>query len=475
MISETEYIVDFDKINAENLRLSVLQENTQSNQGNGAYSGKISQLLSSPFHNSEKGGLGSSSGSSRRNQMILRHVPSPEVMETLSLMKSESKWAKLEDESTFSTTNSNVHSNAYLVVTAQRPYFMLWATKKWSQMMGYLVNDIIAYELSVVFGPQTQNIKKLESLLDAVNEGNPQHMVLPIRRRDGKEFLVSLHMFPIFDSGSMSSEASSPSAMSNHTLSSFQAAAKPAKLSFSGAPLRADYFSSAYAYNNAIADPIKSITNPPSKQPIRKYSNPDSPPAGEDQGLLEETEEEKKDIESNDERKSDSLQDSISLGAVYSSRSMSNTSNSTPLQKSALKNHNPMLTPGIQGHTVLNTMANTSVFNPPPSHLRSSFSGYGNYETSIHSDSTLDEIIMQEQESQLSILHSVMSAGSLQHSDDVSHSSNSSFASPAPHSMYQQFSATNTQQSRISFQHKSHTMKKVAYIVLQFSTPKEGI
>lgn len=36
---------------------------------------------------------------------------------------------------------------AYLVLTPVRPFYMLWATRKWTQLTGYLVNDVIAYDI----------------------------------------------------------------------------------------------------------------------------------------------------------------------------------------------------------------------------------------------------------------------------------------------------------------------------------------
>ena len=56
--------------------------------------------------------------------IIHRTPPSAEVIASLLLMRSESGWSKLEDE------------GAYLVVTPLRPFFMLWATRKWTQLTG---------------------------------------------------------------------------------------------------------------------------------------------------------------------------------------------------------------------------------------------------------------------------------------------------------------------------------------------------
>ena len=129
-------------------------------------------------------------------------------METLSRMQSEPRWAKLEQDSMSHATCS------YLVLTAQSPFFMLWASRRWTQLTGYLVNDIIAYEVAALFGVHTQNAARVESLCEVVvnSQGarSPQHTVLSIPRRDGLEALVSLHVFPVFESTVVPQSQSQP-------------------------------------------------------------------------------------------------------------------------------------------------------------------------------------------------------------------------------------------------------------------------
>ena len=63
--------------------------------------------------------------------LLHRKPPSAEVIASLLLMQSEPRWSKLEDE------------GAYLVLTPLRPFYMLWATKKWTQLMGKFVCCVI--------------------------------------------------------------------------------------------------------------------------------------------------------------------------------------------------------------------------------------------------------------------------------------------------------------------------------------------
>jgi hypothetical protein len=97
---------------------------------------------------------------------LFRKPPSPEVIATLLLMKCEPCWSKLEDE------------GAFLVLTSLRPFFMLWATRKWTQLTGYLVNDVIAYDVCALLGPKADR-GAFEELLESVGlHGRAEHMVV---------------------------------------------------------------------------------------------------------------------------------------------------------------------------------------------------------------------------------------------------------------------------------------------------------
>jgi hypothetical protein len=88
------------------------------------------------------------------------------VIASLLLMKSEPAWSKLEDE------------GAYLVLTPLRPFFMLWATRKWTQLTGYLVNDVIAYDICTLLGPKADHSAFEEALEAAGSAGKAQHIMV---------------------------------------------------------------------------------------------------------------------------------------------------------------------------------------------------------------------------------------------------------------------------------------------------------
>jgi hypothetical protein len=75
--------------------------------------------------------------------MGYRKAPSPTLMNALSVMKNEYRWAKLEEQ------------GAYLITSPEPPFIILWATKKWTQLTGYVLNDILAEDISILSGPKT--------------------------------------------------------------------------------------------------------------------------------------------------------------------------------------------------------------------------------------------------------------------------------------------------------------------------------
>lgn len=206
-IYETDAIVEYDKIKTENIKMNMLlnssdmmtnNNNTLSNHFSlpfqhthhhshhtSASSSNVFSTSSSPLTSSPLGGM--TSLRQRPNGMTM---PSPELMETLNVLKGESNWGKLEDL-----------TDSYLVITPEAPYYMLWATRKWSQLLGYFINDILAQEISSLFqGPNVLFEKILTSILPKVTMGQVDHLMTPIYRRDGKELLVSIHFFPVYDS-----------------------------------------------------------------------------------------------------------------------------------------------------------------------------------------------------------------------------------------------------------------------------------
>lgn len=267
-IVETPFLVDLAKIQEENFKLTVLQDyssssakgfrgsnitmassflgaslahhhhhqshphgGSESSMGSGSHGhghGHGSGGPGGAAASTSGGGSGLSAYSRAQGQQrVVRKPPSPEVIASLLLMKSEPGWSKLEDE------------GAYLVVTPLRPYFMLWATRKWTQLTGYLVNDVIAYDICTLLGPKADHLA-FEAALDSVaGSGKSEHIMvslLPalvasvcsalapvpssahlhfvppppqstIYRRDGKPMQLSVHLFPVFDSSRSAKEA----------------------------------------------------------------------------------------------------------------------------------------------------------------------------------------------------------------------------------------------------------------------------
>jgi hypothetical protein len=59
------------------------------------------------------------------------------LIAALSVMRSEPKWTGLDDD------------GAYLVLSPSGPFLVLWATKRWTQLTGYLVNDVLGASISL--------------------------------------------------------------------------------------------------------------------------------------------------------------------------------------------------------------------------------------------------------------------------------------------------------------------------------------
>ncbi len=520
-ITETEFVIDIEKIQKENFRLALQEDSSPRNPMISGVSGSqrssmkksTSSKMFSPFSSSP-----TPTTSMKRNSSIIRHVPSAEVMETLSLMKAEAKWSKLEDES------SNTPTGSYLVVTATRPFYMLWATKRWTQLMGYLVNDIIAYELSVLFGPHMQTIMKVENMLDLIVNSNgnigPLHIVLPLPRRDGKEAMISLHMFPVYESfghGGPSSVSSTPSTTSAASyVQSPHNAVRPSRLSFSATGTGPMYG------GNSIQNPIPSKSNtgaganttikrsgsstsliqdasvPPSiatpaNEGVRFSESATDSPEGESQSLLVAPQSTQsagpsgtfmRDVGSVPNTPALIKDDSsvLSYGDVYcntvsstQSNPVSNFSMISPM-RSTIK---PVNNGSLLGddNVASNTLANGSTVNNYPVASTTTVQPQTDMSISMYSDSTTDEVMYHEPDSHISILNSVLSANGNPASDANSilgtpagRLQQSSYYSSSSHSMFSTQAAMGTVQR---IQAPITEMRKVAYIVLHFSTPKE--
>ena len=113
-----------------------------------------------------------------------RNAPSRELIEAVSAMKAEVQWSKLEDD------------GAYVIITPIAPYYMLWATKRWTQVMGYFVNDLLGLDISLLFGPKT-DVMALLSLLSTMITGHSLHIMVRIILFSDIAPLLHIHLFRV--------------------------------------------------------------------------------------------------------------------------------------------------------------------------------------------------------------------------------------------------------------------------------------
>jgi hypothetical protein len=148
-IPETPYIVNYQKLHEEQIKVSVMNQSSSSSAlssssssssssqyrptnpihfaGGGISSPFLQQFSYSPSNNAFSSSVSSSFPGGRLNPGCAtgRPAPSKELIETISIMKSEVRWSKLDNE----------ENGCYLVLTPMQPHYMLWATKKWTQWM----------------------------------------------------------------------------------------------------------------------------------------------------------------------------------------------------------------------------------------------------------------------------------------------------------------------------------------------------
>lgn len=203
-ISETPFVVNTDIIHAEHLRLSFIQ------RGN-PYS---HQPTPTPYSSS-----GESCGNPHLSHHFL-HTLSKEFITNLSLLKQEPQWAALDANNQLS----------YLILSPKAPFYVLYTNKRYLQTTGYVLLDLLAQPLDGLLGSNMpNNVSHLESgggggggysssifynissrdiamrdlLLEKLRivetAGVAEHVMANLSRRDGKDVLCSLHLFPIFE------------------------------------------------------------------------------------------------------------------------------------------------------------------------------------------------------------------------------------------------------------------------------------
>jgi hypothetical protein len=108
------------------------------------------------------------------------------VARAISTLRSEPAWDELEA------------LGPVLILGAQFPYLVIGATKKWSQLTGFLMSDVVAKDISFLEGAQSNKVL-FRHVCAEVCRGHASHACLTHYRRDGSAFVNSVHGFPVFD------------------------------------------------------------------------------------------------------------------------------------------------------------------------------------------------------------------------------------------------------------------------------------
>lgn len=108
------------------------------------------------------------------------------VARAIATLRAEPAWDALES------------LGPVLIVGAKKPFLVIGATKKWSQLTGFLMSDVVAKDLSFLEGAQSNKVL-LRHVCAEVCKGRSAHACLTHYRRDGSAFVNSVHGFPVFD------------------------------------------------------------------------------------------------------------------------------------------------------------------------------------------------------------------------------------------------------------------------------------
>lgn len=234
-------------------------------------------------------------------ERLIAAVPSSSLMAAVSAMKRESRWLTLEES-----------GQACVVLTPAEPQLIVWATKQWTNLTGYFINELIASELSCLYGPHTNRAAIATAFREICHDVHPSaahalggsslpgsgrfgpfnttvnsdgtHIICTLYKRDGEAMTCSLHMIPIYDAATVPSgrelqpvtsrgvvaESSIPRA-GQHRESEEASKPMPIPSASTEAPTPMDKDDSS-----STSPPLRSISNSLSKFAFRSASQKDS-------------------------------------------------------------------------------------------------------------------------------------------------------------------------------------------------------
>jgi hypothetical protein len=120
--------------------------------------------------------------------------PSPQLLSALAVMQLEEKWLLLEDQ------------GAFAITTSAPPHSIVWATRSWCKLTGYLLNEVLSLDIITLFQGSSVDRELVTALLNDAAMGKPAHCVCrhSSRSKEQQAFLNSIHAFPVYASSSSS-------------------------------------------------------------------------------------------------------------------------------------------------------------------------------------------------------------------------------------------------------------------------------
>jgi len=92
---------------------------------------------------------------------------------------------------------TEIDKSAFIIVTPDSPNLVLWISKYVPKILGYFHNDLVCGDLACICGPSTNRFF-FRTLMQEAGDGKSGHRLITFYRRDGSQFINSLHAFPIY-------------------------------------------------------------------------------------------------------------------------------------------------------------------------------------------------------------------------------------------------------------------------------------